>query len=1205
MQTVEHSSDIVEEAITLATKWQNRANALQNSREKTRHKKLGRLFANPTDKIILTKLIDQSFRSANYRRVADQIYHLLTVYGIPDFFSPVEKALMYFFNYVGRFFPALTVPAVIEKMRRDSSHLMIPGERKALEAFLQKRKNQGIRININHIGEVVLGEEDAAYRLKMYLEDLQNPLIEFISIKISTILSQIQTLAFEHTVDILKTRLSELYRTAAENEFVRKDGTRVQKFVNLDMESYSDLAITAEAFIRTLDQDEFKNYSAGMALQAYLPDSYIMLQEIISWARKRVADGGSPIKIRIVKGANMEMEQIESAVFDWPLAPFDNKQDVDSNWKRMVDFGMKPENIGAVHLGIASHNLFDIAYAYLVARENGVTDYFTFEMIEGMANHVCRAVQETGQEVVVYAPVATKAQFIHAIAYLIRRMDENTGPQNFLQHLNQSKTNTRSWEFLKSHFRTSIKQKNQAAAPPHRNQNRLAENFPNRMGTFYEADFKNEPNTDWSLKANRTWAEEIRQSWKKGPEDEPLDVPIVVAGMDIFSERKIHRTQDPSQINTGVVVARCALAHTGDVERAVATAKSDPDGWRQKALHDRHQILSGVAAELRMARADLIGAAAATTGKVFTEADVEVSEAIDFAEYYPYSLKSFEGIENIRGHPKGVGLVISPWNFPIAIPCGGIAAALAAGNTVIFKPSSDAIAVAWLLCQCFWRAGITKNVLQFLPCSGTTEGPRLTGHPDIDFIILTGGTDTGMKILKQRPNIYLAAETGGKNATIVTAMADRDQAIGNVIYSAFGNSGQKCSATSLLILEAEVYDDPGFKRQLIDAAKSFRTSSAWDFSSKMGPLIHPPKDELKDALTRLQPGESWALKPINLENNPYLWTPGIKWDVQPGSSTHLIEFFGPLLGVMRATDLDRAIELVNQTGYGLTSGLESLDSREKKFWQEHIKAGNLYVNRGTTGAVTLRQPFGGMGKSAIGAGIKAGSPTYAVQFMAHEDTQFPPVGPFQQTHPLLNLATQWQQKLDCGQFNEVQSDIRKAVRAMKSYIYHVEQHFSRYIDYFHLRGQDNILRYLPVGIMVVRLHKDDNLFETLARIAAARIAGCKLRISISDGLDNGITRFLHGKDGQRLIGNTRLNYETDKDIIERISKVDRIRYAMPQRVPVNVLKAAAAAGFYIARSPVLMEGSIELLQYYQQQSICNNYHRYGNLGARAAGYQSN
>ena len=1194
-----NTDKLCEEAITLAAKWQNRAKALQSPQEKARHSKLARLFTNPRDKVILTKLIDQSFRSANYRRVADQIHHLLTVYGIPDFFSPPEKALMYFFIFVGRFFPTLTVPAVIEKMRRDSSHLIMPGEPKALEAFLQKRKNQGIRININHIGEEVLGEQDARSRLKMYLEDLKNPAVEFISIKISTILSQIQTLAFEYSVDILTKRLSELYRVAAQNEFVKQDGSRVKKFVNLDMESYRDLAITAEAFIRTLNQDEFRNYSAGMALQAYLPDSYFMLQKITGWARKRVSAGGSPIKIRIVKGANMEMEQFESAIFDWPLAPFDNKLDVDASWKHMVDFGMKPDNIRAVNLGIASHNLFDIAYAYLVSRENGVADYFTFEMIEGMANHVRRAIQETGQQIVVYAPVATKKQFIHAIAYLIRRLDETTGPKNFVRHLNRLQTNSESWQILTSHFRSSVHQKNPAAAATHRHQNRLTEQFPEKMGTFFETEFKNEPNTDWSLEANRKWAETIHQRWKKSPQDQPLEIPLVVAGQEIFAEREIRESVDPSQISDRVIVARFAMANAQDVNSAVTAAKADPDGWRQKSFQERHAILSGVARELRHARGELIGVAAATTGKVFTEADIEVSEAIDFAVYYPYSLKRFEGNENIRSRPKGAGVVISPWNFPIAIPCGGLVAALAAGNTVIFKPSSEAIAVAWLLCQCFWRAGISKNILQFLPCSGTTEGSRLTGQPDIDFIILTGGTDTGMKILKQQPNIYLAAETGGKDATIVTAMADRDQAIGNVIYSAFGNSGQKCSATSLLILEAEVYDDSGFKRQLVDAAKSFSTGSAWDFSNKMGPLIHPPRDDLKKALTHLEPGESWALKPENVQDNPNLWTPGIKWDVRPGSYTHLTEFFGPLLGVMRAGDLEHAIELVNQTGYGLTSGLESLDDREQKFWQQRVKAGNLYINRGTTGAVTLRQPFGGIRKSALGVGIKAGSPTYVVQFMDHEDTRLPSVGPIQKPVPLLHLALQWQQKLADGQFNEVQSDIKKTVRAMKSYIYHVEQEFSRRLDYFHLRGQDNILRYLPVGTVVVRIHDDDNLFEALARIAAARISGCQLRISVPRNLSNQVIQFIVGNEGQRLVNAAPLVYESDDDLINSIPRVDRIRYASPQRVPPVVFKAEARTGFYIARSPVMMDGSIELLQYYQQQSICHNYHRYGNLGERA------
>jgi len=262
------------------------------------------------------------------------------------------------------------------------------------------------------------------------------------------------------------------------------------------------------------------------------------------------------------------------------------------------------------------------------------------------------------------------------------------------------------------------------AKSPHRTQNRITETFSEKIGTYHSTEFNNEPNTDWSLAANRRWAEDIRRKWEKTPDDSPIEIPLVVAGENIFKSRRKKGVQDPSQFNHPVVVARSALATGKDIDRAVATAKADPDGWRKKTHRQRHLVLSKVAVELRRARGDLIGAAAADTGKMFTEADV-------------------------------------------------------------------------------------------------------------DFIILTGGTHTGLAILDQRPDVFLAAETGGKNATIVTALADRDQAISNIIYSAFGNSGQKCSATSLLILEPEVYRDAGFRKHLVDAACSVGTGSAWDFANKI------------------------------------------------------------------------------------------------------------------------------------------------------------------------------------------------------------------------------------------------------------------------------------------------------------------------------------------------------------------------------------
>jgi len=509
------------------------------------------------------------------------------------------------------------------------------------------------------------------------------------------------------------------------------------------------------------------------------------------------------------------------------------------------------------------------------------------------------------------------------------------------------------------------------------------------------------------------------------------------------------------------------------------------------------------------------------------------------------------------------------------------------------------VLVAWVLCQAIWRAGISRSTLQFLPCSGGSTGAHLINHADVDFVILTGGTDTGMEMLRRKPTLHLSAETGGKNATIVSAMADRDQAIKHVIYSAFGNSGQKCSATSLLILEREVYDDEKFKRQLVDAARSFRVGSAWDFANKMGALIHPPGGDLQRALTTLEPGENWALEPEMVGGNPFMWTPGIKYGVQPGSYTHNTEFFGALLGVMPADNLAQAIERVNMTGYGLTSGLESLDPREQAVWKEKIRAGNLYINRGTTGAITLRQPFGGTGKSALGPAIKAGGPNYVSQFMNFAETGLPPINALKREHALLRMALEWRRKLLWGQLGPYKEDLNKTIRAIKSYLYHAEQEFWEERDYFHLRGQDNIHRYRPLGTVAVRLHAADSLFDVLARVAATLIAGNVAVVSIPMDLDNAVTAFLGTTEGRQITARTIVRRQPDEELVAAMGVVQRIRYAAPDRVPEAVLAAAARKGFYVARAPVLMEGRIEMLHYCQNQSICDTYHRYGNLGDRS------
>jgi RHH-type proline utilization regulon transcriptional repressor/proline dehydrogenase/delta 1-pyrroline-5-carboxylate dehydrogenase len=366
----------------------------------------------------------------------------------------------------------------------------------------------------------------------------------------------------------------------------------------------------------------------------------------------------------------------------------------------------------------------------------------------------------------------------------------------------------------------------------------------------------------------------------------------------------------------------------------------------------------------------------------------------------------------------------------------------------------------------------------------------------------------------------------------------------------------------------------------------------------MGPLIRPPDGALETALKELEPGESWAVMPKRLEKNPCLYSPAVKWGVRPGSVTHMTEFFGPVLGVMKARNLKEAIALVNQTGYGLTSGLESLDDREQELWMEEVQAGNLYINRVTTGAVVLRQPFGGIGKSAFGPGIKAGGPNYVAQLMDFEECGDPKQS---QSLPDPQLAELRARLLERAELPDgvPPEEVSRVVVAIGSYDLNVRQEFGKTHDHFRLVGQDNLRRYRPVREIRIRLHPDDTFFELYARVAAAKAVGC--RVTVSSPPDAEVAGLLLLEELTEPWGGAiEFVEETEAGLAEvvRASQTDRVRYAAPDRVPPEIFAAARESGFFLARAPVLAEGRIELLWYLREQSISCDYHRYGNLGQR-------
>lgn len=1155
-------NETIQQSLKLAKELQHKIEAHISQSEREFHKKMQKLLNNPKNKIMLIELLDRSFRCKDRAASFELIEHTLKKFGIADFFTSFEKFLLFSFINFGRFAPSISVPFFVSHLRKDTSAMVLDASESFLKPHIEKRKKKDkITLNVNLIGEEVLGEAESAYRIKKYEEALKSSYITYISIKITTIFSQINIIDYEYSKDEVVKRLDYLYALAVEEE--KRQG--IEKFINLDMEEFRDLELTVAAFMESLSKFDIK---AGIVLQAYIPDSYEYLKKLFAFSKERVLKGMKPIKIRFVKGANMESEETIASQRGWELPTFYKKIDTDSNYNKMLDFILQDDNYKYINIGIASHNIFEIAYAYTRIKEANALNSFTFEMLEGMSLQ-CSYELSKIHNLILYAPVCDEAHFNNAIAYLVRRLDENTSEDNFMRYFFNLKVGDSNWQMQEKLFLDSLEGIKSLDNSTHRKQDRNKEQ--NIKSSYESKTFTNESDTDFILAQNRAWAKKIKEKYENLS---GYDVYPVIK--DSIKDESLSYIEVKDKIKNRVI-GKAYLAGEKEIKEALEVAKNSK--FKEKSFDEIHQILARAAKLMREKRGDLIGLAALEVGKTFLEIDPEVSEAIDFTEFYPHSLaKLREQNPKAKFNPKGVGVTIAPWNFPVGISVGTIVAPLAAGNAVIYKPSSLSTLTGYMICEILWEAGVPKDALIFLPSKGSDVSKYLLVDESVKFSILTGGEETAYKMLKANPTLLLSAETGGKNATIVSKFADRDSAIKNIIHSAFSNSGQKCSATSLLVLESEVYDDEDFKKTLVDAASSMLVGSPFEFKNKIAALCDDIDSKVQKALDELKPYESWALKPKFIDDNKHLMSPGIKYGTKRGDFTHMTELFAPILTVMRARDLKEAIEIVNSTGYGLTAGFESLDEREWEYFHTHIEAGNIYINKPTTGAIVLRQPFGGIKKSAIGFGRKVGIYNYITQF--------------------LDIC---QDELDENVLeNEFSKEFKKLgldeLSAMaKSYAYHYENEFSLSKDYVNIRGEDNLFSYTKIKNLGFRVCKDDSLRDILAVILAANTAKVKLDISFDENENISKAKEL----SQKLHLSAEFIQEKEEDFVAKIEEYERIRYHAKPSVNDKIYMKAASLAKIVIRDKPLLNGRFELLFYHNEKSLSISYHRYGNLGIRA------
>ena len=1168
-------------AVELAATLLREAQAQETADEKAQARRLARMMEDPRGKELTIALIDQAFRSRRPARIADQLGYLLERYGTPQFMQWWERVALLLGGVMGQYLPSVIVPPIVARLRHETESLILPGEEGELLRYLVERRATGVRLNLNLLGEAILGEGEAARRLEAYLALLAREEVEYISVKVSSVFSQINLVAFRHAVERVKDRLRVLYGQALRHQYRRPDGQRVPKFINLDMEEHRDLDLTVTAFREVLDEREFLVLPAGVVLQAYLPESYRVQRALTEWAVARCGRGGAPIKLRIVKGANLAMERIDAAGHGWPQAPYTTKIEVDANFKRMVEYGCRAEHARAVHLGIATHNLFDVANGLLLRAEQGVEAVVEFEMLEGMANHQARAVQARAGGLLLYAPVVRAEDFHSAIAYLVRRLDENTALDNFLRHVFGLEEGSADWRRERDRFLSAFERIEGLSDGPRQPQDRAVEaRSPEEPSA--EGSFANEPDTDWSVAANRSWIDAVIARWRVRPAEA---IPLQIAGALVTGaqETAVRDRSRPERI-----AYRHALADREQVSRALDAAHAAQPLWAVRPVVERRAILDQAARVLATRRGDLIGAMIVDGAKTVAEADPEVSEAVDFARYYPRALEETRAeLEGAEKDPLGVVVVAPPWNFPLSIPASGVLAALTAGNAVLLKPAPEAVLVGWQLAQALWDAGVPMGALQFVPCPDDDVGQSLVTDPRVNAVILTGSAETARRFVAWRPGLRLFAETSGKNAMIVTALADRDQAIRDLVRSAFGHNGQKCSAASLAICEAEVYEDAVFRRQLRDAAASLDVGSAWETSSRLTPLTQPPGPALTRALTTLDEGEEWLLEPRCLTAEPPLWSPGIKLGVRGGSFFHVTECFGPVLGLMRADSLDEAIELANGTPFGLTSGLESLDHREIERWIDAVEAGSLYVNRHITGALVGRHPFGGWKASSVGPGAKVGGPNYVLELAHWRPSRNPAEPPENLPADIANLLDRCLERLDGEQARILCASAASYVRAWRS-------HFSREHDPMRILGERNVFRYRPCREMVVRGESatPTGRLALGQTVLAARICHVPVTLSLACG---DAWPSLADQPGLAIL------VEDESALIERLHatpKPERLRVIEP--ISLETRAAAHEAAVTILDAPVLSVGRLELRWYLREQTVARVVHRYGNVMKVAA-----
>ena len=876
-----------------------------------------------------------------------------------------DQDLAFISSGLGKALPSVMVKN-IKKQITQVARMFITGSnvQEAL-SLLSKNWERGLAFSMDILGEATLSEKEAEFYQKAYL-DMMDQLISAqktwpkqerleqdsfgkipainISIKASSLFSQIKVEAWEYSKKHLKDSLRPLFQKAVQN-FI---------FINLDMEYYKYKNLFLEIFKELLMEEELKNYPHfGIVIQAYLKDSFEDLKQLEKFSKKR----GQKLTVRLVKGAYWDSEFLLARQKNWPIPVWTKKEETDANFEKCLAWLFeKSQNI---KIAVGSHNIRSVACA-LAYHEKYPNKSLEFQVLYGMAEGLARSLKEKSYLVRLYCTVG---DLIPGMSYLVRRLLENSANQSFILN-----------SFVKNQSPEVL------LAPPKFLQTE-------KLEQKNKTSFSNFPILDFSLKENREKFQKALEYWKS---KFPVEVPLILNGKEEKSE-PLFKRENPSQPEQ--IISQSFFSTTAQAETAITVTSGFFEEWKEQSPKYRLSCLKKLASQMEQKLFELSALQVFEVGKSWSEAVADVTEAIDFCNYYaeayeklavPQLTDETAGEESFL-HYEAIGLtaVIAPWNFPLAILTGMTVAPLVCGNTVIIKPAEQSPLIAFELAKLLLASGFPKESFAFLPGQGEKIGDYLVKHPKVSLISFTGSFEVGSQIIKNTSYISkeqkdikkCIVEMGGKNAIVIDSSADLDEAVSGVLDSAFAFQGQKCSACSRLIILEDIYEK--FIQRFLPAIESLVIINPEDPSSSLGPLID--KDSFERVKNFIKTESSFKLYSSSIESSAYFSSPLVYLSKNLDSNLMQEEFFAPILACYKVENLELAIQALNQTKFGLTAGFYSRHPGHIEKFKSQVEVGNLYINRNCTGAIVKRHPFGGRKMSGLGS--KTGGKEYLKQFL--------------------------------------------------------------------------------------------------------------------------------------------------------------------------------------------------------------------------------